>query len=359
MTPGLTERARSQTAGGGLLRRRRAPRPGASVRPLPALAVVIVLALYPVVFTTQFWRNVGVLSLVFAITAMGWNILGGYMGQISFGNALFFGSGAYATALLVKAGWSPWITMLVGAAVAAALGVVVGFPCFRLRSHYFAIATLAVGEVADIVVNSNSSFGASAGIDIPIHPYSLANLEFAVTDTAAYYYVALALTVLAGVVAWLFVRGRTGAYAQGIRDDEDAAEAAGVPARRYKVLAVAVSGAVTAVGGSFYAMYTLFVDPSLVLDLSVSINIVLMVILGGSGTYWGPLVGAWALTLLQEYTRQQFSSVNGLDLLIFGALIVTVVIVEPAGLVAIPGRTRVAARWLSRRFARPAGVEGR
>lgn len=319
------------------------------VRPLPAVLVTALLAVYPLVLTTQFWRNTGILALVFAIAAMGWNILGGYTGQISFGNAVFFGVGAYATADLVKAGWSPWPTMLVGAAAAAVLGLAIGFPCFRLRSHYFAIATIAVGEIADTVVTANSSVGGSSGINIPVRPNSLANLQFPPTDTAAYYYVALGLAVLAGIAMWLFSRGRSGAYAQAIRDDEEAAQAVGIPARRYKLLAVAVSGAITAVAGSFYAMYVLFVDPSLVLDLSVSISIVLMVIFGGSGTFWGPLLGAWALTILQQFTLQQFgSSVSGLDLFIFGVLIVVVVIVEPGGLVALGRRAVGSARRLSR-----------
>lgn len=312
---------------------------------LPTAVILVVLIIYPHILTTVFWQNAGVLSLVFAMAAIGWNILGGYTGQISFGNAVFFGTGAYTTAVLVKSGWSPWATMVLGAAISASIGLLIGFPSFRLRSHYFAIATIAVGEIASIVVTANQSLGASSGIDITPRNNSLANLQFAPTDTAAYYYVALGLFVLVSVVLWLFIRGRAGVYAQAIRDDEAAAMAVGVPARRFKLLAISLSGGITAIAGSFYAMYVLFVDPSLVLDLSVSINIVLMVILGGVGTFWGPLAGAWLLTILQEYTRQQFgSSVSGLDLFIFGLLIVIVVIVEPGGLVVLGGRLRAASR---------------
>jgi branched-chain amino acid transport system permease protein len=333
---------------GGLARRLRPARAASPLGPVPVVLVAALLAVYPLVLTAQFWRNTGILALVFAIAAMGWNVLGGYTGQISWGNAVFFGTGAYATALLVKAGWSPWPTMLVGAAAAAVVGLAIGFPCFRLRSHYFAIATIAVGEIADVVVTANSSVGGSSGIDIPTRANSLANLQFPPTDTAAYYYVALGLTVLAGIAMWLFGRGRSGAYAQAIRDNEEAAQAVGIPARRYKLLAVAVSGAITAVAGSFYAMYDLFVDPSLVFDLSVSISIALMVIFGGSGSFWGPLLGAWALTILQQFTLQQFgSSVSGLDLLIFGFLIVLVVIVEPGGLMALGRRAIGSTRRLS------------
>lgn len=329
----------------------------AAVRPeLPVGVRVSILVLvgalliaYPLVLATPFWRNLGVLALTFAIAAAGWNILGGFTGQVSFGNAVFFGAGAYTTALLVRAGWSPWLTMVIGAAIAALLGLLIGLPCFRLRSHYFAIATIAVGVIAQIVVNSNKSLGAAAGLDIPLHAQSLANLQFSARDPTPYYYVALALFTLASIVVWLLLRSRTGSYLRSIRDDQDAAAAAGVPVWRYKLVAIVVSGAMTAVPGSLYAMYLLFVDPSLVLDLTVSIDIVLMAVLGGAGALWGPLIGAWLLTFLREYTRQQFGSIAGLDLVFFGLLIVIVVIVEPGGIMAL-------GRRLVHRVRRPEAV---
>lgn len=313
---------------------------GSGVVNLPAAGLILlILVIYPLLFTSQFWGNVGILSLVFAMAAMGWNILGGYTGQISFGNAMFFGAGAYTTALLVKHGWSPWITMLIGAAIASAVGLVIGIPCFRLRSHYFAIATLAIGEIVDSLVNANSALGASSGVTIPTRANSLANLQFNLTDLSAYYYVALVLMFVVAFVAWLFAHGRVGLYARAIRDDEQAASAAGVPAWRYKLLAVAVAAAVTALAGSMYAMYGLFIDPLQVLDLSISVNIVLMVILGGSGTFFGPILGAWVLTILQQYTAVHFGSrISGLDLLIFGVLIVLIVLAEPGGLEALARR---------------------
>lgn len=346
MTPRATASQNRASAITVFLGRLRPPTTTLTVRPLGAVVILAAVAIYPLIFTTSFWRNVGILSLVFAIAGVGWNILGGYTGQVSFGNAVFFGAGGYTTAILVKAGWNPWLTMVIGAVIASVIGIMIGFPSFRLRSHYFAIATIAVGEIAETIVNANAALGSSSGINIPIKDNSLANLQFAATDTTAYYYVAFALFALASIVMWLFVRGRAGAYAKSIRDDQTAAEAVGVPVRRYKLLAVALSGAVTAVAGSFYVMYVLFVDPSLVFDIQVSIDIVLIVILGGAGTFWGPLVGAWALTVLQEYTLQQLgSSISGLDLFLFGLLIVVVVIIEPGGLIALFDRVG----WMVRR----------
>jgi len=301
--------------------------------------VLVVLLIFPHVLATPFWWNVGILAMIFATAGLAWNVLGGYAGQISFGNALFFGAGAYSTVVLVRAGWSPWLTFPVGAAIAAVLGVLIGIPCFRLRTHYFAIATIAVAEIADVVVNSNSSLGASSGLNIPIKPYGLATLQFSVLNPTPYYYAALILFGLAALWVWVLVRGRTGAYLRAVRDSEPAASASGVHAWRMKLLAVAVSAIITAVAGGLYAMYGLFVDPSLVLDLSVSIDIVLVAVLGGAATLFGPLIGGWLLIALQQYTRQEFSSsTSGLDLLIFGVLIVLIVLVEPGGLSVLLGR---------------------
>lgn len=332
---GASAAARTQAPQGAT--RYSAQRSGRS-RIARAGAVVIVaaaLVAYPHVFTGQFSWEIGILAMIFATTAAGWNVLGGYAGQVSFGNAVFFGAGAYTTALGVRAGWSPWLTIPVGAAVAAAIGLAIGVPCLRLRSHYFAIATIAVGEIAYIVVNSTKSLGASAGLTLPLRSQSLANLQFSVRNPTPYYNVALVLFAVATVFVWLLARGRTGSYLQAIRDDQDAAAAAGVNLWRYKLIAVSISAILTAIPGSVYAMYVLFVDPSLVLDLTVSINIVLITMLGGIGTLWGPLIGAWALEALQQYTQQQFGSVAGLDLLIFGLVIVVVVLIEPGGIAAL------------------------
>lgn len=329
-TPDAAPSRRRQFTGTLPVRRLKRPVPTPTV-----VAVVVaagVLIAYPQVLVSSFWRNTGVLALLFATAASAWNVLGGYTGQISFGNAVFFGTGAYTTALLVRAGWSPWPTFIIGAAIAAAVGLLVGLPCFRLRSHYFAIATIAVGEIAYVIVNSSDSLGGSSGLQLPLQPPGLASLQFSVRNPTPYYYVALVLFALATLAVWLLVGGRTGMYLRSIRDNAEAAAAVGVPVWKYKLIAVAISGGMTAIPGGIYAMFALFVDPSLVLDLSVSIDIVLIAVLGGAGTLFGPLVGGWALIVLREYTREHFGGGNaGLELLIFGALIVAVVAVEPGG----------------------------
>jgi branched-chain amino acid transport system permease protein len=307
-----------------------------------------VLVAYPFVISASFWQNVGVLALTMGLAAAGWNVIGGFTGQISFGQAVFFAAGAYTTALLVRSGWSPWPSMLVGAAVAIALSVVIGFPTFRLRGHYFAIATIAAAEIARAIVDNTEALGAARGLTIPLgETRGLWTLQFSVRDKTDYYLVILALFAAASLLIWLVIRSRAGSYFRAIRDDQEAAAAAGIPVRRYKLYAFALSAALTSVAGSYFAMYVLFIDPLSAISLSVSISIALIAVLGGAGTLWGPLLGAWTLTALQERSRIELSgSGTAADLALFGVAIVIVAVFEPAGLA---GGLQRATRWWRRR----------
>lgn len=327
----IPRRAAQATAPGG----RRVP---AWVTPLLVLAA---LALYPLVFTSAAAQNIGVLALTYAIAATGWNILGGYAGQVSFGHALYFGVGAYTTAVLVRADWSPWLAILLSLPLAAIAAVIVGYPCFRVRYHYYSIATIAVAEIVVVLVTNLPGLGQANGLELPIREASLANLQFSLLDKRPYYYVAFGMFCLVALVTWLFLRGRTGTYVRSIRDDQVAAAAIGIPVHRYKLSAAALSGGVTALAGGFYAMYVLFVDPPSALGLDLSVSFTLMAVLGGVGRFWGPLLGAWVLTFVQDATRQHLSgSGRSIDLLLYGALIVIVAVVEPGGLLAIVERVR-------------------
>lgn len=312
----------------------------------PALIAAALLA-YPLVFVSSAAHNIGILALTFGIAAAGWNLLGGYAGQVSFGHALYFGTGAYVTALLVRADWSPWLAIAVSLPVAAAFATIVGYPCFRLQRHYYSIATIAVAEIAFLLVTNLPGLGQANGLELPVVESSLANLQFSLVDKRPYYYVALALFGLASIAIWLFLRGRAGNYVRAIRDDQVAAAAVGIAVRRYKLAAAALSGAVTALAGGFYVMYVLFVDPPSGLGLDLSVSFTLMAVLGGAGRFWGPLLGAWVLVLVQDVTRHQFSgSGRSIDLLLYGALIILVAVTEPGGLIAILQRLWSAARRL-------------
>ena len=302
-------------------------------------AVALVLAIYPFAFASATAINVGVLVLLYAMLGTAWNLLGGYAGQISFGHAAFFGTGAYTSTLLLKQlGLSPWLGMVAGAALAAALAVAVGWPTFRLAGHYFAIATIVVGEIAHTLVRNADLVGGARGLFLPIVPSSLASYEFHEGRTP-YYFVALGLYALALLVTVAVERRRMGYYLRAIREDQLAAQSVGVSVLRYKLGAAALSAALTALGGTFYAQYVLFIDAESVFPLSLSVLIALVPILGGTGHAIGPLLGAAVLIPLSELTRIAFGGTGqGLDLVIYGGLIVLIAVLQPGGLATLARR---------------------
>ncbi len=303
-----------------------------------------VLLAFPAIFTRPYPRDVMIRIFLYSLLAQAWNLLGGYCGQISLGNAVFFGVGAYVSSLLL-AWWdvSPWLGMLAGMALAVLVSQLIGFPCFRLRGHYFAIATIAIGEIVQTIVMNWPAVGGARGLFLPIRPETLLHLQFHRTKWP-YYYIALGLAALAFAVTARVERSRAGYYFRAIREDPDAAASLGVPLTRYKLGAMALSAALTALGGSFYAQYVLFIDPESVFPLSLSILVCLVAVLGGVGTLWGPLLGAVVLIPLSEVTRVYLGgSGKAVDLMIYGGLIVLVAVFQPAGLVG-----------LLRRLGRPA-----
>jgi branched-chain amino acid transport system permease protein len=306
-----------------------------------ALVVVLAMALlaFPAVFVKPYPRDVMIKILLYALLAQAWNLLGGYAGQISLGNAVFFGIGAYTSSVLVMwGGLSPWLGMLAGMAVAVLVSQVIGFPCFRLRGHYFAIATIAIGEIVQTIMINWDALGGARGIWLPMRPETFVNFQFHRAKWP-YYYIALGLfTAVLALTAWV-EQVRLGYYLRAIREDPDAAQSLGVPVARYKLLAIALSAAFTALGGSFYAQYVLFIDPESVFPLSLSILICLVAVLGGVGTLWGPFVGAAVLIPLSEATRIYFGGTGkAVDLMIYGALIVLVAVFQPGGLTALAAR---------------------
>jgi branched-chain amino acid transport system permease protein len=264
---------------------------GGRLRLLLAGVLVAALVAFPAVVTRPYPRDVMIRIFLYALLAQAWNLLAGYCGQISLGNAVFFGIGAYTSSVLALWwGVSPWLGMLAGMGMAVVVSQGIGFPCFRLRGHYFAIATIAIGEIVQTIMINWDALGGARGLSLPIKPETLVNFQFHRAKWP-YYYIALGL--FAGVfaaTAWI-ERARAGYYFRAIREDPEAAASLGVPLTRYKLLAIAVSAAFTAAGGSFYAQYVLFIDPESVFPLILSILICLVAVLGGVGTLWGPLRG--------------------------------------------------------------------
>jgi branched-chain amino acid transport system permease protein len=313
------------------------------IRPVPIALLLGVLA-FPIVFTLPFPRHIMIMIFLYAALASAWNIIAGYCGQISLGQAVFFGIGAYTSSLLFKStGITPWAGMIAGAILAVIVSQIIGFPVFRLRGHYFAIATIAVGEIVQALIINWDAIGGARGVFIPLRrPDSFLNFQFH-QSKASYYYIALGLLLLALWVSRRITRSRHGYYFRAVREDQDAAAALGVNVAREKLRAFAIAAALTAMGGTFYAQYLLFIDPESVFPLSLSILICLVAVLGGVGTLWGPVLGAAVLVPLQESTRVMLGGTGkALDLLIYGALIIAISVAQPGGLMAFFTRGRTA-----------------
>jgi branched-chain amino acid transport system permease protein len=270
----------------------------------------------------------------FVVLASAWNLLGGFAGQVSLGYSAFVGIGAYTTVLLANAGWSPALTLPVGAAIAVAFSVVVGLPTFRLRGPYFTIATIGVGEAVRVIASGLEFTGGSSGVRMPAAAF----------DFNANYYamVALALVTLA-LVAWL-QQHAFGLALEAIRQDIDAAEALGVHSTQAKLQAHAISAALVAVAGGLFATNFQYISPGSVFDFRLSLTIVLMPIVGGMGTLTGPVLGALLFSYLQIKLLAS-PTLRDSYLFIYGGLLIVVMLFEPKGIVGLWERLIGARPW--------------
>lgn len=294
-------------------------------------------------FLSAYLVHILVLIAFFAFLGSAWNILGGYAGQFSFGHAAYFGIGAYtSTLLLVQGGVSPWVGFVAGGGVAAAFGGFAGYLAFRygLRGPYFALVTLALAEMLRIVAHNWMAIGGPMGIliPLPLDGDSLSRLQF--REKLPYYYLIVALLAAAVWLTRQIERSRLGYALHAIRENEDAAEASGVNTLAAKLWAMAASAFLTALGGSFYAQYFSFIDPTLVFGVAVSVEILLRPIVGGPGTLLGPLLGSLVLTPLSELTRWVLRGRPGVDVMLYGAILVLVITFLPRGLVGLRLRGR-------------------
>ena len=319
------------------------PRP-AWGRHLVAVAVLaVVLAFVPLVLAPA-QLSVAVRVLIFAILALGWNIMSGFGGMFSFGHAAYFGIGAYVSVwLLVERDVSPWIGMVVGMAVAAAFAAFVGFLAlrYRLKGAYFALSTFAFAEMLRLLATNSELVNRAVGYNVPLRPESSwAFMQFE-PGSANYFWIALALTVIALVVTIVFLRSRIGRFTIAVRDDEDAAAALGIPVMRTKLITIALSGAITSVAGTFYVQFYFFVDPDVAFGSSVSIQAILPAVIGGVGTIWGPVIGAAILGPLNDITAtllrnpppglEFLQGRAGLDVIVYAVLLILIVLLLPQG----------------------------
>ena len=316
----------------------------------PAVVFFAVAGLAPLVVRDAFLLDSLVLILIWGTSAAAWNVAGGYAGQISLGHAAFFGLGAYAAALFgARWGLSPWLGLVVGAVVATAIGLVIGYLSNRLRGPYFVLATIAFSQVLLIVGSRWRGFTAgSEGIPVPFRP---GFWTLGIADKRVWVWVVLVLAVLAYLVQLYLERARRGYQLVAVREDEDAALSLGVPARRLKVAAICVSAALTAASGALWAQYVGFVDPFYVFSIDLSVKFALAAIIGGLGTALGPFLGAALVTTVETYLRAQFGGIGaglvGIYLIVYGCALIVMVRWVPQGLVGWIGdrlRRRAVAR---------------
>lgn len=304
------------------------------------LVVFAVIGVTPFMITSHFWLNVVVMTLYAALLGQAWNILGGYGGQFSFGHAAFFGTGAYTVAVLqIQFGINPWIGLAAGGLMAAAVAAFIGFCTFRygLRGSYFALVTLAFAEVLRILANSVEFTGAGVGLLIPLDR-SGANFQFA--SRAGYFWVIWTLTLSAFLTVWWIGNSRFGAQLTAVRDNEEAARALGVAAFRVKLGAIVLSGFFTGLAGVFYAQYFLYLDPVIAYGPEISITSLLVPIIGGIGTLFGPLLGAVGVHAISEITRSIIGEAPGISLALYGAVLVLMVLFVPRGLAGLVTRRK-------------------
>ena len=298
-----------------------------------SLAALSLLLIIPFSAGSNFVFHLFILICSYAALASAWNIVGGFAGQLSLGHAVFYGTGAYvSTLLMLHLNLSPWIGMFVGAAVSTVLAVIISWPCFRLRGPFFALATIAVLEVIRLlVINQHSLTGGAAGLAVPLKlgaewmlfrarwPYLLIAFGF------------LAITLL---VSWKIKHSRLGYYLIAVREREDAAQAVGVNAVKVKLIAVVLSAALTSLIGSFHAMYLTFIEPGAMFSLELSIQIAMFALIGGLGTLSGPLIGTVIVLPLAELARGWLGDAgSGVHGLVYGLVLVAFVLTIPQGLV--------------------------
>ena len=278
--------------------------------------------------------NLFVMVLYATLLGQSWNILAGFGGQFSFGHAVFFGTGAYASAVLqAKFGWNAWAALPAAIALGAAAGAFIGALSFRygLRGSYFALVTLAFAEVFRVLANNLPFTGMGVGLMLKLEPGAL-NFQL---ERAGFLYVILAFVVAALLISHWLRHSRYGAWLQAVRDNEAAAAALGVNVFRVKLGAIMLSAALMAAGGVFYVQYFQYIDPSIAYGPAVSIEALLGPIVGGLGSVWGPVLGALVLHLLGESTRGLVENAPGVNLIVYGAVLVAMISFLPRGLAGL------------------------
>jgi len=310
-----------------------------------AIAVLIFLFIFPLLPLSAFAMATMIQFLMFSIYGMGWNTIGGYGGQVDLGKAQYVGIGAYTTAvMLIRWDLPFWLSMPVGVCLAVGWSFIIGYPLFRLKGHYFAIATIATSLVLKALFEVWDFVGAARGLEIsPIkyRPPDFWRLIF--KEDVYYYYVILGFFLIGILYMNWFRKSRLGFQLRSIKDNEDVARSLGIKVRWAKVKTYAIATAFVSVVGSFHACYIKAIEPEDTMSLDISILIALMAMLGGAGSLWGPIIGAGILIPLKSYLKEWLGATAGLvgiDLIIYAMIIMLVSAFEPKGIWGIVEKIR-------------------
>jgi len=296
------------------------------------LLVILLVGLAPLFINNDFYLHGLILIFVWGAFSGAWNIISGYAGMVSLGHNAFFGIGAYtSTILFLNFGLTPWLGMFVGGILAACVGVLMGIVCFRLRSHYFALATLAFGQVCHIIaVNWRDLTKGSEGLTMPIQA-NILNMAF--ENKISYVYVGFFLLLAVITISYAIEHSKLGYYLTAFKENEDAARALGVKTGRVRLIAMAISSFLAAIIGSFYAQYLVFIDPSSVIRLQISIQVAMFAIVGGLATVLGPAVGAIIFIPIDIMLRAKLgTALPGIHMIIYGIILIVVLLFMPKGI---------------------------
>ena len=301
------------------------------------IAVLAILLAIPFVNSDPYFLQIFIMVMMFAYWASSWNIISGYSGQMSLGQSAYAGIGAYvSTILFINYNLTPWVGMIIGALIAGVFGLIIGYPTFKLRGTYFTLATIAFLNVTRIFVMANDKiFGfetrGAQGLSVPWKGNSFVNMQF--LSKVPYYYLILGLLVIVVLVSYLIRNSKIGYYLAAIKTNQEAAKSLGVNVTYYKLIAQFISVFFIAIGGSFYAQFILFIDPQRLLGYDLSLEMAIFSIVGGQGTVFGPILGAFILVPISELTRAQISgNLAALPVIIYGLCLMAIVYYLPEGI---------------------------
>lgn len=300
---------------------------------LVLVALGIVCLFLPAILG-EYLIHVMILIFFYAYLGQCWNILGGYAGQLSIGHAAYYGIGAYTSTLLfTHLGLTPWLGMIAGGVAAMMLGLFTGYLCFRfgLKGPYFALATLGFAEILRLICLNMTSIGGAQGILIPLLGQDF--LKFQFMERKFFYYIVFGMLILSIAVVTRIEKSRMGYYFRALHQNEDAAEALGIDITRYKLIAVGLSSFLTALGGTFYAQYTMYIEPEIMFGSFTSVDILLRTIIGGAGTVYGPVIGSFILTPVSEIMRNVVGGgKSGINIMVFGIIVMLICIFMQKGI---------------------------